>query len=186
MSLVIVRLIRVRINECRYKTPRIRNHKLQRRSRRTLIMPGTIIGVPDQHTRNTSIHARGHHKSHPVLDLRVFDTLVCDDGVANNRRDENKEHDYTTEFEAVGDDCDDDCADGCNGVGDDGPELCFVGSIAELDNDGGEEETEGVEAGEDAEVGCCAEPGGDVEDSAPDFGPLEGFVVMFAGNVREK
>jgi hypothetical protein len=114
----------------------------------------------------------------------VFDTLVCDDGVANNRRDENKEHDYSTEFEAVGDDCDDDCADGGDGVGDDGPELCFVGGIAELDNDGGEEETERVEASEDAEVGCCAEPGGDVEDSAADFGPLEGFVVMFAGDVR--
>jgi hypothetical protein len=114
----------------------------------------------------------------------VFYTLIGDDGVANNRGDENKEHDYTTEFEAVGNDCDDDCADRCDGVGDDGPELCFVGSIAELDNDGGEEETEGVEACEDAEVGCCTEPGGDVEDSAADFGPLEGFVVMLAGGVR--
>jgi hypothetical protein len=147
-------------------------------------MPRTIIRVPDQHTRNTSIHARGHHKSHPILDLRVFDTLVGDDGVANNRRDENKEHDYTTEFEAVRDDCNDHCADGCDGIGDDGPELRFVGGIAELDNDGGEEETEGVEACEDAKVGCCTEPGRDVEDSAADFGPLEGFVVMLTGGVR--
>jgi hypothetical protein len=147
-------------------------------------MPRAIIRVPDQHTRHTSIHSRGHHESHPILDLRVFDTLVGDDGVANNRGDENKEHDYATEFKAIGDDSNDNCADGCDGVGDDGPELCFVGGIAELYNDGREEETEGVEACEDAEVGCCTEPGGDVENSAADFRPLEGFVVMFAGDVR--
>jgi hypothetical protein len=121
----------------------------------------------------------------------VLDVDVCDDGVADDGEGEGEEHDDAAEFEAVGEDGDDDGEDGGDGVGDDGPELDFVGGVAaEGLDDGGElgvsvcwsrekvggkcayEKTKGVETGEDAEVGEGAEPAGDAQHSALYFGPV--------------
>jgi hypothetical protein len=74
----------------------------------------------------------------------MLDAKIGNNSISNNSKGENEEHDDTTEFEAVGHNGDDDCEDGGDGVGDHGPELCFVGGVAELDDDGWEEETEGV------------------------------------------
>jgi len=60
MALVKLRLVLGRIDKRRDKTPAIRNHKLQRRRRRTLIMSSTVIGIPDQHAWDAGIHARSH------------------------------------------------------------------------------------------------------------------------------
>ena len=63
------------------------------------------------------------------------DPDVSDDSVANNSKGKSEEHDYATEFEAIGDDGDHHCDYGCNGVGDDGPELGLVCCITKFDND---------------------------------------------------
>lgn len=97
------------------------------------------------------------------------DADVGDDGVADDGGDEHEEHYDAAQLEAVGDDGDDHGENGRDGVGDHGPELGFVGCVTELDDDGREEEAEGVEAGEDPEVGARAEPGGDIENAAGDF-----------------
>ena len=77
-----------------------------------------------------------------MVDANVRDDCISDDG-----GDQDEEHNDATEFEPIGYEGDGDCHDGCNGVRDDGPQLGFIGSVAELDDDSGEEETEGVEAG---------------------------------------
>ena len=67
---------------------------------------------------------------------------VGDDGVSDDGRNQDEEHDNTTELEPIGYKGDNDCHDCCNGVGNDRPELGLVGCIAQFDDDGGEEETE--------------------------------------------
>jgi len=65
-----------------------------------------------------------------LVDVR--DNRVADDGQGKG-----EEHDYATELHTIGDDGDDHSADCCDGVGNDGPELDFVGRVAaECLNDG--------------------------------------------------
>lgn len=180
MTLVVLRLVIIGIYERSYESPAISNRQLQRRSRRPLVMPSAVIRIPDQHARDTGIHARGHQKRHPIFHFRVCNADVSDDCVSDDGGDEHEEHDYPTEFEAIGHDGDDDCQHGCNGVGDHRPELGFVGRIAEFHDDGWEEETKGVQSGKNAEVGEGTKPGGDAEYAAGDFGPLERFMAVFA------
>ncbi len=132
-------------------------------------MTSAIVRVPDQHARNAGIHARSHQKRHAVFYFRMVHANVGDDGIANNGGDEHEQHNDSTQLEAVGYDGHDDCYDGGNGVGDHRPELGFVGGVAELDDDGGEEESEGVKASEDPEVRRGAEPCRDTEYATSDF-----------------
>lgn len=72
----------------------------------------------------------------------MLHTDVGDDCIPNDSRDEHEQHYRATELHLVGYDGNHDSDDGCDGVWDDGPELCFIGGVAELDDYGGEEETE--------------------------------------------
>ena len=74
----------------------------------------------------------------------MSDADVGDDGVADDGGNKDEEHDDPAQLEAIRYNRDDDCYHGGHGVGDHGPELGFVGCIAELDDDGREEEAEGV------------------------------------------
>jgi len=169
MTLVELRFILAGINEGCNEPTAIRNHQLQSSRCSPFIVARTVVGVPNQYARNTRVHSRGHHEGHAILDLGVCSADVCNDSISDDGGDQNKQHDRPTKFQSVGNDGNDDCYYGCNCIGDDGPELSFIGCIAELDDDGREEETERVEACEDAEVGECAEPSRDVEDSSTDF-----------------
>lgn len=130
MPLMKLRLIPIRINERRHKPPRIGNHKLQRRSSSPLIMSRRIIRIPNQHTRNTSIHARSHQKRHPILHLWMLDADISYHGVADDGGEQGDEHDDAAEFEAVGDEGDEDGHYGGGGVGDYAEELGAVGGVA--------------------------------------------------------
>lgn len=84
----------------------IGNGQLQRRRRGPLIVTGRVIRHPDQNARHASVHASRHHESHTILDFGVAG--ISDDGVSDYSDGEGEKHDDTTEFEAVGDECDKD------------------------------------------------------------------------------
>ena len=146
MTPVELRLLRIRVNKSRHEAPTISNRQLKRRRCRSLVMPSAVIRVPDKNARNTGVHSRGHQKRHPVLDFWMSDVDVGDDSIADDGGDEDEEHDDPAQLEAIRYNGDNDCYHGGDGVWDHGPELGFVGCVAELDDDGGEEEAEGVQA----------------------------------------
>jgi hypothetical protein len=78
----------------------IRDRELHRRRRGPLVVTGRVVGVPDQDTRHTGVHAGRHQESHAVLDFGVVD--VRDHGVPDDGDGESEEHDYASEFDAIG------------------------------------------------------------------------------------
>lgn len=116
-----------------------------------------VVRVPGQNTRDRGVHARGHEEGHPVLDFGGGSD--ADDGIADNGNREGGEHDGSAQGQAVGHEGCDDGEESGDGVGDYGPELCFVGVGGEAAfDDSGQKEAERVKTAQDAEVSGCAEP----------------------------
>ena len=141
-------------------------------------MPCAIVRVPNQDARNTGIHSRSHQEGHSVLDFRMCDADIGNDGVSNDSWDQCEKHNDSTQLETIGDNGYDDCQDGGHSVRDHGPKLGFVRRVAELDDDGGEEQAKRVETGKNTKVRAGAEPGGDAEDTSSNFRPLEGLMMV--------
>ena len=112
----------------------------------------------------------------------MCDANIGNDCVSNDSRDQDEKHDDSTQLETIRDNGYDDCQDGGNGIWDNRPELGLICSVAELHDDGGEEQSERVETGQNTKIGAGAEPGGNAEDSSSHFGPFEGFMAVLTRN----
>ncbi len=184
MPLMVLRFIPIRINKGRYKAATIGNHQLQSCCCSSFIVSSTVVRVPYKHTGHASVHSRCHQKGHAILNLWVFDPNIGNDCVADDGRNEDEEHDDSTELKAIGDDGYHNGDNRGNSVWNYRPELGFVGRVTEFDNYSWEKEAERVEASQNTKVGDSTEPSGNVQDTAANFGPSKLFVVMFTTVVR--
>lgn len=169
MPAVILRPLHLRIDERGHKPAAVRDRQLQRARRRALVVAGGVARVPDEDARHGAVQARRHQERHAVLGAGEVGAQVRDRGVPDDGQREHEQHERAAQVLAVGEQRHDDGDDRCDGIGGDGEELRGVGGVAELEDDGRQEEAEGVEAGEDAEVGGGGEPDFWVEDAAEDL-----------------
>lgn len=114
-------LFSLRVDERCNKASAVCNHQLKRSGGCTFIMTGAVVRVPHQDRRNGSIHPSGHEESHTVFDFRMFDTDVGNNGVSDDGWDKSEEHDYSTQLQSIGENCDDYRDDGCYRIWYDGP-----------------------------------------------------------------
>lgn len=143
-------------------------------------MARAVIAVPHQYTWDTRKQSSCHHERHAVLHFGVVAYRYY--GVSDDCDWKHEQHDDATKSQPVGNDGDDDCEDGSDGVRDDGPKLSFVRVRGEVEivDDGWEKQAKRIKAAENGEVTGCREPDLQVEYSAVNFGPREFLIVVGA------
>lgn len=98
MSLVELWALYIRIDECSDEAATVGNHELQSSGSSTLVVTGTVVGIPNQDGGHRCVHAYGHQEGHTVFDLWMCNADICNNSVTNNSGNKGEEHYDATEL----------------------------------------------------------------------------------------
>lgn len=150
VSLNILRPIPRQINETGQDTTQVATHSLHGQRDGPLGGPARVIPVPGHALRHVGVDAAREEEGAGVLYVDV--ALGNEHDQSDDADQVPEDHEDAAGGETVGQVAGGEAADAGDDVGRDSHELGLVVGVAEVADDGGEEEGEGVDGGEGAEV----------------------------------